>query len=75
MDSSAAGGIFLILTGVRLHLALSALSLRHLSFLRFDHFLDHIAAHRTVLFGGKVSVVSIRKRYAQFIGDFEFETV
>ena len=32
----------------------------HLFFLLFDHFLDHISAYRSVLLGGKVTVVAVR---------------
>ena len=57
-------------------LVLTALtSGRHLSFLLFDHFFDHIAADRSVLFGGKISIVSIGERHTKFICYFKLKTI
>ena len=47
----------------------------HLTFLRFNHFFDHISTNRSVLFGGQVSVVSICKRNTQLVCYLVFETV
>ncbi len=58
-----------------LHLAHSTLALGHLSFLCLNHFFHHISTNRTILFGGQVSVVSIRQRHTQFTCHFKFETV
>lgn len=57
-----------------LHRCLSVLTLSHLFFLCFNHFLDHIAAYRSVLLCGQVSVVSVAKWDSKLICNFILKT-
>ena len=47
----------------------------HLSFLSLNHFLNHITAYGTVLFGCEVSVVTVGQRYSQLAGYLVLELV
>ena len=58
--------------GMRLELAACAAC--HLSFLCFDHFFDHVTADRSILFCGKITVVSVAKWDSKLICNFILKT-